>query len=147
MIYWRYDMNHTVLIDRRLKGKIESLMEYDIEDNICYTVRFKNIDDMFWFESEVDLYNFMKEQASERFYYKELRKGHFNYINAYGETLRYYIETKRGTIILYNEDNIGFVDKCLLIRILIEYIFGLMWDIFVYRIIVEKVRNMCYGII
>lgn len=102
-------MNHTVLIDRRLKGKIESLMEYDIEDNICYTVRFKNIDDMFWFESEVDLYNFMKEQASERFYDKELRKGHFNYINEYGETLRYYIETKRGTIILYNEDNIGFV--------------------------------------
>ena len=86
-----------ITIDSRLKSKIEELTDYSKGENACYMVRFKDLDDAFWFSNDSDLYKFMAEQVSERFYDKELRKGYFDYENDEGETIRYHYVVKRGS--------------------------------------------------
>ena len=94
-------MNKSIIIDSRLKSKIEELMEWN--ENY-YSVKFKDLNDTFWFSDCIELQKFLHEQVSERFYDKSLRKGYFDYINEYDETFRYHIEPKRGTLTLLKEE-------------------------------------------
>ncbi|WP_125154526.1 hypothetical protein [Clostridium rectalis] len=80
--------NLKVMIDSRLKKNIESLMIYE---NGCCSVKFKDIEDTFWFDKVEDLQEFMLIQAKERYYDKSLRKGYFRYINENNEEVIYKI--------------------------------------------------------
>ncbi|HCL4455202.1 TPA: hypothetical protein N2D10_003229 [Clostridium botulinum] len=80
--------NLKVMIDSRLKKNIESLMTYE---NGCCSVKFKDIEDTFWFDTVGDLQEFMLSQASERYYDKSLRKGYFQYKNENNEEVIYKI--------------------------------------------------------
>jgi hypothetical protein len=99
-------MKIPVLMDSRMKSKIEDVMEWN---NDVYSVKFKDLDDAFWFGSKVDLQEFLNNQAQERFYDKELRKGYFDYVNDAGETLRYHIKSNRGTLTLLEEECLGVI--------------------------------------
>lgn len=94
-------MKKSILVDSRLKNKIETLHEFK---NNCCSVKFTDLQDVFFFNDEYGLQEFLNIQARERFYDKELRKGYFDYKNEYNETLRYYVESKRGTLTLINEE-------------------------------------------
>lgn len=95
-----------LLIDSRLKSKIEDLMEW--QEDVC-SVKFNDLDDTFWFNNKIELNEFIKNQESERFYDKSLRKGYFDYVNDANEVLRYYVESKRGTLKVIREENLGQV--------------------------------------
>lgn len=97
-------INNTILIDTRLKNKIESLMDSSIDGNESYSVKFKDLNDTFWFNDQFKLQEFFNNQTVERFYDKELRKGYFDYVNEYNETLRYHVEVKRGILTLLKEE-------------------------------------------
>jgi len=94
----------SAIMDTRLKNRIESSIDWSRDSNESYSVKFKDLEDTFWFNSWDKLQEFLNNQVSERFYDKELRKGYFDYINKYGETLRYHVESKRGTLTLLNEE-------------------------------------------
>lgn len=101
-------MKRKILVDARIKSKIEELVDMSKdENNTCFSVKFKDCQDTFWFGKEVDLYNFLGRQVSERFYDKELRQGFFDYLNENNETIRYFIEVKRGTITSVRDENLG----------------------------------------
>lgn len=105
-------MKKMISVDSRIKSKIESLTDLSSsENNICYLLKFKDIDDTFIFGSDTELYDFMGRQISERFYDKELRKGYFDYVNENNETLRYHVEVKRGTFVAVRDENIGVVAR------------------------------------
>lgn len=88
--------NLKVMIDSRLKKNIKSLMTYK---NDCYSVKFKDIEDTFWFDKIENLQEFMHSQANERYYDKSLRKGYFQYINENNEEVIYKINNvSRGNL-------------------------------------------------
>lgn len=91
----------SIIIDSRLKKNIESLYEY--KGGSCL-VKFKDIDDTFWFNNYKELQEFVNNQAAERYYDKSLRKGYFDFINDYNETLRYkIIDNIRGKLKVKDE--------------------------------------------
>lgn len=98
-------MTNGILIDTRLKSKIEDAYEI----NGVYTIKFKDIQDAFWFGDKVEFQDFLNIQAKERYYDKELRDGYFDYRNENNETLRYYITSKRGTLTVTKEENLGII--------------------------------------
>jgi hypothetical protein len=100
-------MEKTILVDSRLKNKIETLMDCSHDNNECYLVAFKDLEDSFWFDNITDIYEFLNKQTVERFYDKELRKGYFDYINEYNETLRYYVQSNKGILTLIKEECIN----------------------------------------
>lgn len=104
-------MKKSIIIDNRLKSKIESFSDWSKEGNASYSLKFKDIEDTFWFDNDTDLYNFLGKQIVERFYDKELRKGCFDYINENGETIRYNVEANRGTFTFVEDEFIGVVNK------------------------------------
>lgn len=91
---------NTVSMDKRLKIKIESLIEWG---NDVYSISFKDLNDTFWFNKKTDLQEFVKRQEVERFYDKQLRKGYFDYINENNELVRYDINCNRGNLTVVNE--------------------------------------------
>lgn len=100
-----------ISIDKRLKSKIEELSDFSNGDNVCYSVRFKDVDDAFFFGSDAELYDFMNQQITERFYDKELRRGYFDYINDNGDTLRYNVKVSRGTFTSVKDECLGTISK------------------------------------
>lgn len=101
-----------VVIDRRLKSKIETIKDLSKDDNnTCYIVKFKDLEDSFYFESRDELQEFLHSQEVERFYDKSLRKGYFDYVNEHNETMRYHVETKRGTFTLLKDECLGVVTR------------------------------------
>jgi hypothetical protein len=94
----------TFMIDSRLKSKIEELYDLSMGGITCLSVKFKDLEDAFQFGSEIDLQEFLHKQQVERFFDKEIRKGYFDYINESGETLRYHVESKRGTLTLLKQE-------------------------------------------
>lgn len=94
-------MNNSVLVDNRMKSKIEEL--YEFNNNACM-VKFKDLDDSFFFNDKYELQEFLNEQTVERFYDKELRNGYFDYKNENNNIIRYYIEVNRGNLELINEE-------------------------------------------
>ncbi|MFC0903784.1 hypothetical protein ACFHWD_03650 [Clostridium sp. MT-14] len=81
-------LKQKIIMDSRLKKNIESLYKYE---NECCSVKFKDIDDVFWFNNITGIQEFLNNQAVERYYDKSLRKGYFDYINDHGEKFRYLI--------------------------------------------------------
>lgn len=97
-----------VMIDRKLKRKVESAKKY--KDSVC-SVRFKDLKDTFWFDTVEHLQEFLNEQSSERYYDKELRKGYFDYVNDANEVLRYHVKSNRGTLEVIREENLGWIQS------------------------------------
>lgn len=94
-------MKESIIIDSRLKKNIKEMMHYN---NDCCSVKFKDLDDTFWFDNKYLLNNFLNNQASERYFDRSLRKGYFDYTNEYDETFRYYIEANRGTLKMLRDE-------------------------------------------
>ena len=91
---------NSVMVDTKLKNKIESMNEYN--KGVC-SIKFKDMDDTFWFNTKSELQEFLNKQSVERFWDKELRKGYFDYINDCGDTLRYFVEVVRGKVTSYRD--------------------------------------------
>lgn len=94
------------MIDTKLKRKVEHLNEW--QNDVC-SIKFKDLDDVFWFDSKEKLQEFLNVQSVERYYDEELRKGYFDYINENNEKLRYYIKSNRGKLELIREENLGVI--------------------------------------
>lgn len=99
-------MKDGILIDTKLKSKIEDAYEM----NGVYTIKFKDLQDAFWFDDKVDLQEFLNIQAKERYYDKKLRNGYFDYRNENNEMLRYYVTSTRGTLTVTKEENMGIIE-------------------------------------
>lgn len=91
----------TILIDKRIQKFVEGCI-YDEDKTI--SIHLKDIDETFWFDSEVAAQNFLNEQAIERVGPPDLRKGSFCYKNTEGEIHRYLITVKKGKIVSYMEE-------------------------------------------
>lgn len=96
-----------VMIDSRLKRKIAEA--HYLNGNVI--VRFKDIQDAFWFDDKIVLQEFLNVQARERYYDKDVRKGYFDYINEYNETYRYFVSSNRGRLTVINEENLGCINS------------------------------------
>ena len=96
-------MSKIILVNPRLKNKIETLMDLS-QDESCLMVKFKDLEDAFFFSSDAELQEFLRKQEAERFFDRELRKGYFDYTNENNETIRYHVESKRGTLKLLREE-------------------------------------------
>lgn len=91
----------SIMVDRRLKSKIEELAEWD--KDVC-SVRFKDLTDTFWFDGTEALQDFLNQHSRERYYDKSLRKGYFLYTNENNEIFKYNVEANRGKLTLISEE-------------------------------------------
>lgn len=86
-----------IMIDKRVEKNLEYI---NLHENKIFSVKMKDIEDVFWFDSECELSDFINQQARERYYDNSLRKGYFEYKNEYGEIIKYIIQSvNRGNII------------------------------------------------
>lgn len=92
---------HSIVIDRRLKSKIEELAEWD--ENVYY-VRFKDLEDTFWFDDLNTLQDFLNQNSRERYYDKEVKLGYFTYTNENNEIFKYHVKSNRGKLSLLSEE-------------------------------------------
>lgn len=98
-------MKESIMVDTRLRHKIEGIYTLN---GVC-SIEFKDLQDAFWFNSKVELQEFVNVQSRERYYDKKLRLGHFDYINENGETYRYHVKSNRGTLTVIKEENLGVI--------------------------------------
>lgn len=91
-----------ILIDKRIQKYVEGFL-YGENDEII-SIHLNDIDETFWFDSEVETQEFLNKQAIERVGDPELRKGSFCYKNPEGEIHRYLITVKKGQIVSYLEE-------------------------------------------
>ena len=99
-------MLKNVMIDTRLKNKIETA--YSIGG--CYSIRFIDLVDTFWFNEIHELQDFLNIQSKERYYDKKIRDGYFDYVNENNETLRYHVNSNRGKLTVIKEENLGVLN-------------------------------------
>ena len=105
----------TILIDKRIQKYVEGFL-YGENDEVI-TIHLNDIDETFWFDSEVEAQAFLNKQAIERVGDSELRKDSFCYKNQEGEIHRYLITVnKKGQIISYleevmDEEEIEFLEE------------------------------------
>ena len=92
-----------IVVNSKIKNKIESLKVLQG----AYMIKFKDLTDVFLFNSLEQAQEFINVQVRERVYKKDLRKGYFDYINEAGETLRYYIINIKGKLEVIREKNLG----------------------------------------
>ena len=83
----------TILIDKRIQKYVEGFLHGENDEVI--SIHLKDIDETFWFNSDVEAQEFLNKQAMERVYNPELRKGSFCYKNPEGETHRYLITVNK----------------------------------------------------
>jgi len=104
-----------ILIDKRIQKYIEGFL-YGVNDEII-SIHLKDIDETFWFDSGIEVQEFLNKQVIERVGDPELRKGSFCYKNQEGEIHRYLITVnKKGQIVSYleevmDEEDIEFWDE------------------------------------
>ncbi len=92
----------TILIDKRIQKYVEGFLHGENDEVI--SIHLKDIDETFWFDSDVETQGFLNKQAIERVGDPELRKGSFCYKNPEGEIRRYLITVnKKGMITSYTE--------------------------------------------
>lgn len=92
-----------ILIDKRIQRFVVGELWGENDETICITLT--DIDEAFWFSDEVSAQKFLRTQATERVYDKELRKGYFDYVDECGVTHRYHInKLVRGKIIEFTEE-------------------------------------------
>ena len=100
----------TILIDKRIQKYVEGFLYGENEEVI--SIHLKDIDETFWFDSEVVAQEFLNKQATERVGSPELRTDSFYYIDT-EEVLHKYLITvnKKGMITSYAEEVIDDEDK------------------------------------
>ena len=92
-----------ILIDKRIQKYVEGFL-YGENDEII-NIHLKDIDETFWFDSELVAQEFLNKQAIERVGDPELRKDSFCYKDQEGEIHRYLITVnKKGQIVSYLEE-------------------------------------------
>jgi hypothetical protein len=92
-----------ILIDKRIQKYVEGFL-YGENDEII-NIHLKDIDETFWFDSELAAQEFLNKQAIERVGDPELRKDSFCYKDQEGEIHRYLITVnKKGQIVSYLEE-------------------------------------------
>ena len=95
-----------ILIDKRIQKYVEGFL-YGENDEII-NIHLKDIDETFWFDSELAAQEFLNKQAIERVGDPELRKDSFCYKDQEGEIHRYLITVnKKGQIVSYLEEVMG----------------------------------------
>ena len=95
---------NSIMIDTRKKNKVEAMYKHSDK---AYSIKFKDLDDTFWFDSVIDLQDFLNQVERERYYDKEVKKEYFTYTNEYGERFKYNVKSNRGTLTLLNEEIIS----------------------------------------
>ena len=92
-----------ILIDKRIQKYVEGFL-YGENDEII-NIHLKDIDETFWFDSELVAQEFLNKQAIERVGDPELRKDSFCYKDQEGEIHRHLITVnKKGQIVSYLEE-------------------------------------------
>lgn len=96
-----------ILIDKRIQKFVEAHL-YEKENQVI-SIHLKDIDETFWFDSEVAAQNFLNKQAIERVGDPELRTDSFDYIDEEGLLHRYLLGgvSKKGEITSYLEEVIN----------------------------------------
>lgn len=93
----------TLLIDKRIQKYVEGFVHGENDEVI--SIHLKDIDETFWFDSEVVAQEFLNKQTIERVGDPELRKKSFCYKNPEEEIHRYLITVnKKGQIVSYLEE-------------------------------------------
>lgn len=97
-----------LMIDKRIKRFVEGVSYNDNNDIV--SIHLKDIDEVFWFNNNIEAQNFLNTQATERVYDKQLRKGYFDYQDEYGDIHRYIINgVSRGEITSFSEKIVACV--------------------------------------
>ena len=93
-----------ILIDKRIQKFVEGCLIGENEEVI--SIRLKDIDESFHFDSELAAQNFLNKQALERVGDPELRTDSFDYTDEDGVLHRYLLGgvNKKGEIISYLEE-------------------------------------------
>lgn len=99
-----------ILIDKRIQKFVEGFLHGESDEVI--SIHLKDIDETFWFDSEVEVQNFLNKQAIERVGDPELRTDSFYYIDT-EEVLHKYLITvnKKGMITSYMEEIVDEEEK------------------------------------
>lgn len=90
-----------ILIDKRIQKYVEGCA---YEEDKTISIHLKDIDETFWFDSELAVQEFLNKQAVERVGDPELRTNSFCYNDPEGEIHRYLITVYRGKIVSYIEE-------------------------------------------
>lgn len=95
-------LGNKILVDSKIKKFVEGTLLGENSEYI--SLYLSDIDMSFWFDNYVDAQEFLNEQALERVYDKELRKGYFDYTNDHSERWRIVIKNvQRGKITEFEE--------------------------------------------
>ena len=99
-----------ILIDKRIQKFVES---FQYEDGKVISIHLKDIDETFWFDSEVVAQDFLNKQAIERIGDPELRTDSFDYTDEEGALHRYLLGgvNKKGKIVSYLEEVVNELTK------------------------------------
>lgn len=92
-----------ILLDKRIQKFVEGCQ---YENGKIISIHLKDIDETFWFDSEVAAQDFLNKQTIERVGTPELRTGSFDYADEEGVLHRYLLGevNKKGEIISYLEE-------------------------------------------
>ena len=90
-----------ILIDKRIQEFVDGCV---YEEDKVISIHLEDIDETFWFDSELAAQEFLNKQSIERVGDPELRKNSFCYKDPEGEIHRYLITVKKGKIISYMEE-------------------------------------------
>ncbi len=93
-----------ILIDNRIQKFVEGFLHGENDEVI--SIHLKDIDETFWFDSEIAAQEFLNKQAIERVGDPELRTDSFDYTDEEGLLHRYLLGgvNKKGEIISYLEE-------------------------------------------
>lgn len=93
----------SILIDKRIQKYAEGFLHGENDEVI--SIHLKDIDETFWFDSEVEVQKFLNKQTIERVGKPELRMGSFYYTDTEGVLHKYLVTVnKKGMIISYMEE-------------------------------------------
>lgn len=99
-----------ILIDKRIEKYVEGFLHGENDEVI--SIHLKDIDETFWFDSDVEAQGFLNKQTIERVGDPELRIGSFYYTDTEKVLHKYSITVnKKGMITSYTENVIDDEEK------------------------------------
>lgn len=99
-----------ILIDKRIEKYVEGFLHGENDEVI--SIHLKDIDETFWFDSDVEAQGFLNKQTIERVDDPELRIGSFYYTDTEKVLHKYSITVnKKGMITSYTENVIDDEEK------------------------------------
>lgn len=99
-----------ILIDKRIQKYVEGFLHGENDEVI--SIHLKDIDETFWFDSEVAAQEFLNKQAIERVGDSELREKSFDYADEEDILHKYLISVnKKGMITSYLEEIVDDEEK------------------------------------